>query len=168
MSLFALAISYLTTSNLSCFLDLTSQVPVQYRSLQHRTLQHPSSVTFTVGHYFRFGLASSFLLELFFHPSLVAYWVPTVLGSLSFSVIYFCLFILFMGFSRQKYWSLPFPSPVFVLSSYIKIFGFTDVLEGKESTCSVADLARFLGWEHPLEEDMANHSNILAWKIQGY
>ena len=111
MSLFALAISYLTTSNLSCFLDLTSQVPVQYRSLQHRTLQHPSSVTFTVGRYFRFGLASSFLLELFFHPSLVAYWVPTVLGSLSFSVIYFCLFILFMGFSRQ-YWSeLPFPSP---------------------------------------------------------
>ena len=26
---------------------------------------------------------------------------------------YFCLFILFMGFSRQEYWSgLPFPSPV--------------------------------------------------------
>ena len=45
------------------------------------------------------------------HP--VACWAPTDLGSLSFSVVSFSLFILFMGFSRQKYWSgLPFPSPV--------------------------------------------------------
>ena len=30
-----------------------------------------------------------------------------------FVVLYFCLFILFMGFSRQEYWSvLPFPSSV--------------------------------------------------------
>ena len=37
---------------------------------------------------------------------------PTDLRSSSFSVISFCLFILFMGFSRQEYWSgLPFPSP---------------------------------------------------------
>ena len=34
-------------------------------------------------------------------------------GSSSFSVLSFCLLILFMGFSRQEYWSgLPFPSPV--------------------------------------------------------
>ena len=33
-------------------------------------------------------------------------------GSSSFSVLSFCLFILFMGFSREEYWSgLPFPSP---------------------------------------------------------
>ena len=52
-------------------------------------------------------------LELFLLSSLVAYWAPTNLGSSSFSVIPFCLFILFMGFSRQEYWSgLPFPSPV--------------------------------------------------------
>ena len=45
------------------------------------------------------------------HP--VTYWAPTDLGSLSFSILSFCLFILFMGFSRQEYWSgLPFPSPV--------------------------------------------------------
>ena len=25
----------------------------------------------------------------------------------------------------------------------------------------------FLVWEDPLEEDMATHSNILAWKIPG-
>ena len=43
----------------------------------------------------------------------IAYWAPTDLGSFSFSIVSFCLFILFMGFSRQEYWSgLPFPSPV--------------------------------------------------------
>ena len=52
------------------------------------------------------------------HPSPVAYWTPTDLRSSSFSVLFFfffffCFFILFMGFSRQEYWSgLPFPSPV--------------------------------------------------------
>ena len=33
--------------------------------------------------------------------------------------------------------------------------------DSKESTCSVGDL----GWEDPLEEGMATHSNILAWRI---
>ena len=43
----------------------------------------------------------------------VAYWAPTDLGSSSFSILSFCLFILFLGFSRQEYWSCsPFPSPV--------------------------------------------------------
>ena len=52
-------------------------------------------------------------VELFLHWSPVAYRAPTDLGSWSFSVLSFCLFILFMGFSRQEYWSgLPFPSPV--------------------------------------------------------
>ena len=54
----------------------------------------------------------SFSLELFLHWSPVAYWAHTDLGSSSFSVLSFCLFILFMGFSRQEYWRvLPFPSP---------------------------------------------------------
>jgi len=62
---------------------------------------------------FYFGSVSSVFLELFLHWSLVAYWALTDLGSSSFSVLSFCLFILFMGFSRQEYWSgLPFPSPV--------------------------------------------------------
>ena len=52
-------------------------------------------------------------MELFLHWSPVAYWAPTDLGSFSFSILSFCLFILFLGFSRQEYWSgLPFPSPV--------------------------------------------------------
>ena len=42
-----------------------------------------------------------------------SYWEPTDLGSSSFSVLSFCLFILSMGFSRQEYWiTLTFPSPV--------------------------------------------------------
>ena len=111
MSVFSLVISCLTTSNLPWFMDLTFQVPMQYCSLQHRTLL-PSPVTSTTGCCFCFGSVSSFFLELFLHWSPVAYWAPTHLGSSSFSVISFCLFTLFMGFSRQEYWSgLPFPSP---------------------------------------------------------
>ena len=93
-------------------MDLTFQVPMQYCSLQHRTLLL-SPVTYTAGYCFCFGSIPSFILESFLHVSPVAYWVPTNLGSSSFSILSFCLFILLMGFSRQEYWSgLPFPSPV--------------------------------------------------------
>ena len=104
MVMFTLVISCLTTSNLPWFMDLTFQVPVQHCSLQHRTLL-PSPVTSTMRCCVSFGSNSSFFLELFLHWSPVAYWTPTNLGSSSFSVIPFCLFILFMGFSRQEYWS---------------------------------------------------------------
>ena len=109
--MFTLAISFLTTCSLPWFVDLTFQVPMQYCSLQHQTLLSPPD-TSTAGCCFHFDSASSFLLELFLR-SPVAYWAPTDLGSSSFSVISFCLFILFMAFSRQEYWSgLPFPSLV--------------------------------------------------------
>ena len=40
---------------------------------------------------------------------------------------------------------------------------------GKESACSVQETqetqVRFLGWEDTLEEGMATHSSILAWRI---
>ena len=111
MSMFTLVISCWTTSNLPWFMDLTFQVPMQYCSLQHLTLL-PSPVTSTTGCCFWCGSISSFFLELFLHWSPVAYWAPTYLASSSFSVLSFCLFILFMGFSRQEYWSgLSFPSP---------------------------------------------------------
>ena len=86
--------------------------PMQYFSLQHWTLLL-SSATSTTGHCFHFGSIFSFFLELFLHWFPVAYWTATDLGSTSFSVLSFCLFILFMGLSLQEYWSgLPFPSPV--------------------------------------------------------
>ena len=117
--MFTLAISCLTTSNLLWFMDLTFQFPMQYCSLQHRTLL-PSPVTSITGCCFCFGSISSFFLELFLHWFTVAYWVLTDLRSSSFSVLSFCLFMLFMGLPRQEYWSsFPFPSPVdHVLSEF--------------------------------------------------
>ena len=103
MSMFTLAISCLTTSNLPWFLALAFQIPMQYCSLQHQTWL-PSPVTSTTGCCFCFGSVFSVFLELFLHCSPVSYWAPTSLRSSSFSVLSFCLFILFMGFSRQEYW----------------------------------------------------------------
>ena len=112
MLTFILAISCLTTSNFPWFMDLTLQVPMQYCSLQHQTLLL-SPVTCTTGHCFCFGSIPSFFLELFLHWSAVAYWAPTDLRGFSFSILSFCLFKLFTGFSSQEYWSgLPLPSPV--------------------------------------------------------
>ena len=111
MLMFTLAISCLTTSYLPWFTDLTFQIPVQYCSLEHWTL-FLSPVTSTTGCCFAW-LWLFILFELFLHWSPVAYWAPTYLWSSSFSFLSLCLFILFMGFSRQEYWSgLPFPSPV--------------------------------------------------------
>ena len=109
----------MVTLAISCFthpvyfdLDLTLQVPMQYCSLQHWILLSPQDIS-TTGHHFHFGSASSFFLELFLCSSLIAYWTPTDLGGSPFRFIYFCFFILFMGFSRQECWrGLPFPSPV--------------------------------------------------------
>ena len=85
---------------------------MQYCSLQHQAF-FPSPDTFTTGCCFCLGSVSSSFLKLLLHCSPVAYWAPTDLGSSSFSVLSFCLFILFVGFSRQEYRSgLPFPSPV--------------------------------------------------------
>ena len=112
--MFTLAISCLTTSNLPWFMDLTFQVPMRYCSLQHQTLLL-SPVTSTTGCCFCFGSICSFFLELFLflHWSPVAYWEPTNLGSSSFSVLSSWLFILFVGFLRQEYWSgLLLSSPV--------------------------------------------------------
>ena len=116
------------------FMDLTFQVPMQYCSLQHQTLLL-SPVTSTTGYCFCFGPIPSFFLELFLHWSPGAYWAPTDLGSSSFSILSFCLFILFMEFSRQEHWSgLPFPSPAdHILSelstmtcpSWLVLHGFT-------------------------------------------
>ena len=111
MLMFTLAISYLTTSNLPWFMDLIFQVPMQCCSLQHQILLSPPD-TSTPGPCFHFGSVSSFLLELFLCSSLVAIGNLLTQGIL-LSVSYLCLFILFMGFSRQEYWNgLTFPSPV--------------------------------------------------------
>ena len=45
------------------------------------------------------------------------------------------------------------------------VMGFPCSSVGKESACSAGDLGSSLGWEDPLEKEMATHSSILAWKI---
>ena len=109
--MFILAISCLTTSNLPWFVDLTFQVLMQYYSLQHQTLLTMSHIHNWV--LLLLWLHPFILSGVIFHWPPVAYWAPTDLGRSCFSVLFFCLFILFMGFSRQEYWSgLPFPYPV--------------------------------------------------------
>ena len=71
--------------------------PLQYCSIKHWTLLL-LPVTSTTGCCSCVGSVYSFFLELFLHWSPVAYWAPTNLGSSYFSVLSFCLFILFMGF----------------------------------------------------------------------
>ena len=36
--------------------------------------------------------------------------------------------------------------------------------DGKESACSAGDLGLIPGWEDPLEEGMATHCSVLAWR----
>ena len=46
--------------------------------------------------------------------------------------------------------------------------GFLGGATGKEPTCQCKRYemkVQFLGWEDPLEEGMATHSSILAWRI---
>ena len=43
--------------------------------------------------------------------------------------------------------------------------GFPGGSNGKESACNAGDLGQSLCWEDPLEEGMATHSSILAWRI---
>ena len=37
--------------------------------------------------------------------------------------------------------------------------------DGEESACSAGKPVQSLGWEDPLEKEMATHSSILGWRI---
>ena len=113
---------------------------------------------------FAFQSISSFFLELFPHWSPVTYWAPTYLGSSSFSVLSFCLFILFMGLSTQEYWTgLLFPSPEdHILSefstmthpSWVALHGMScHFIELNKAVVHVIHLVSFLWlWSLPLME----------------
>ena len=96
-------------------MNLTFQVPIQYCSLQYRTLLSPPD-TSTTEHHFCFGPTASYFLELLviaLHSSPVAYWTSSYLEDSSSSVLCFCFFMMFIGLSWQEYLSgLPFPPPV--------------------------------------------------------
>ena len=112
MSMFTLAISFLTTSNLPWFMDLTFHVPRQYCSLQHQILLSPPD-TSTTGCHVCFCSTFSFLVELFLHSSPVAYPIPTNLWGFIFQIHIYLPFDTVHGVLKAKWWrGLPFPSPI--------------------------------------------------------
>ena len=48
------------------------------------------------------------------------------------------------------------------LENSLHTLALPDSSVGKESACNAV---QSLGWEDPLEEEMATHSSILAWRI---
>ena len=82
MSMFNLAISCLTMSNIPWFMDLIFQIPMQYCSLQHQTLLLPSN-TSTAECHSCFGPATSIFPEVLviaLRSSPVVHWTPSELG----------------------------------------------------------------------------------------
>ena len=151
MSMFTLAIFCLSISNWSWFIDLGSYETFFFTALTFTSI---SSHIHRWWWCFHFGSIPSFFLELFLHWSPVTCWAPTNLGSSSFSVLSFCLFILFMGFSRQEYWSgLPFPSPVdhvlselstMICPSWVALHGLAhSFIELNKAVVHVIRLVRF-------------------------
>ena len=113
MSMFTLAISCLTTSNLPWFMDLiltpSSYAILLFTASDFTPITSPIHKWGLFLPWFHLFILSGVIFPLISRP----YWAPTNLGSSSFSVLSFHLFILFSGFSSQEYWSgLPFPSPV--------------------------------------------------------
>ena len=111
MSMFTLAISCLTVSNLPCLMDLTFQVPMQYCSLRHQTLLQ-SPVTSTTGCCFLSGSILSFFLELFLHSSPVVFGhLPTKGVQLSVSYLFAFSHVYGLLNARiMKWFDIPFSS----------------------------------------------------------
>ena len=61
-------------------------------------------------------------------------------------------------------WDFPGKSASNFIFVYSLIF-FPGDSDSKESTCNVGDVGSIPGWKDPLEEHMATHSSILAWRI---
>ena len=117
MSIFSLVIYCLTTSNLSWFMDLTFQIPMQYCSLHYQTLLSPPDMS-TPGHCFRFGSASfipSGAISLLFSSSILGTYQP---GKFNSQCHIFLPFHTVDGFLKAKmlrWFANPFSSrPCFV------------------------------------------------------
>ena len=109
-----LATSCLTASNLSWFMDLTFQVPMQYCSLQHQTLL-PSLVTYTTRCCFCFGSVSWLLIS----SSILGTYRP---GEFIFQCRIFLPFHTIHGVLKArilKWFAIPFSSgPRFIRTLY--------------------------------------------------
>ena len=116
MLIFTLAISYLTTSLiLPWFMNLTFQVPMQYCSLQHRTL-FPSLVTSRTG-CFCFGSVFTFFLVALISSSILGTYRP---GEFLFQCPIFLPFHTVHGILKVrilKWFAIPLSSgPRFVIT----------------------------------------------------
>ena len=86
-----------------------------YFAIMFFTALHFTSITSHIHNWVLFSLwLHPFIVSGIIYPhfsnSILGIYRP---GEFIFQCHIFCLFILFMGFSRQEYWSgLPFPSPV--------------------------------------------------------
>ena len=93
------------------FMDLIFQVPMQYCSLHHWTVLSPTDRSTT-------GFCFSFAQPLHSSGAISPTFSSRILGTKQhgefiFQCHVFCLFMLFMWFSRQECWSsFPFPFPV--------------------------------------------------------
>ena len=127
MSMFLLAISYLTTSNLPWFMDLTFQVLMWYCSLQHWTLFSPPGTSKT-GRCLRFGAA--LFLELFLCASPVSMLDTHWSGGLIFQCHIFLPFHTAHGLLEARIlegFPILFSSgPCFVIASLSHASPFTD------------------------------------------
>ena len=81
---------------------------------------------------------------------------------------------LSVGIPREEYWSgLPFTFPYIYtyvcvcvcICIYVYIFPFPGGSAVKSLPPVQGTWVRSLGWGDPLEEGMATHSSILAWRI---
>ena len=154
MSMLTLAIS-LTTSNLPWFMDLTFQFPMQQSSLQNGTLL-TSPDTSTTWYHFCFGSTISFFLELLLcsSPVVTAYLLTRVF---IFQCLIFLPFHTVHGVLKArmlKQFAIPFSSGPSLVAQRLKH------LPPMQETRVWS-----LGWEGPLEKEMATHSSILAWRI---
>ena len=62
-----------------------------------------------------------------------------------------------LSISSHFYW---------LLQNTIINWGFPRGSGGKESACNAGVSGSIPGWEGPLDNEMATHSSILAWKVQ--
>ena len=76
------------------------------------------------------------------------------------------VFFIFFAFVNSAAMNMSVYIFVWVfVSSYLGVEFFPGSSAGKESACNVGDLGSVPSWEDPLEEGMATHSGILAWRI---
>ena len=69
------------------------------------------------------------------------------------------------GVKKEGTLSAILVNSLFIYTSVKRPQGFPGGSDGKASACNAGDPGSSLGWEDPLEKEMATQSSTLAWKI---